>query len=49
MIFYFFGQYTRQWHLAMAGLTIAMAPVLIFFFLAQKQIIRGIISGAVKQ
>jgi raffinose/stachyose/melibiose transport system permease protein len=49
MIFYFFGQYTRQWHLAMAGLTIAIAPVLLFYFLAQKQIVRGIISGAVKQ
>lgn len=49
MIFYFFGQYTRQWHLAMAGLTIAIVPVLVFYFLAQKQIVKGIISGAVKQ
>lgn len=49
MIFYFFGQYTRQWHLAMAGLTIAIVPVLVFYFFAQKQIIKGIASGAVKQ
>ncbi|MDP4092190.1 MAG: carbohydrate ABC transporter permease [Bacillota bacterium] len=49
MIFYFFGQYTRQWHLALAGLTIAILPVLIFYFLVQKQIVKGIISGAVKQ
>lgn len=49
MTFYFFGQYTRQWHLAMAGLTIAIFPVVIFYFFAQKQIIKGIISGAVKQ
>lgn len=49
MIFYFFGQYTRQWHLAMAGLTIAIVPVLVFYFMAQKQIVKGIVSGAVKQ
>lgn len=49
MIFYFFGQYTRQWNLAMAGLTIAILPVLVFYFLAQKQIVKGIVSGAVKQ
>jgi raffinose/stachyose/melibiose transport system permease protein len=49
MIFYFFGQYTRQWHLAMAGLTIAIVPVLVFYFMAQKHIVKGIISGAVKQ
>lgn len=49
MTFFFFGQYTKQWHLAMAGLTIAILPVLVFYFVAQKQIINGIASGAVKQ
>lgn len=49
MTFYFFGQYTKQWNLAMAGLTIAIIPVVVFYFLAQKQIINGIISGAIRQ
>ncbi len=48
-MFYFFGEYTKQWHLAMAGLTIAIIPVIIFYFIAQKQIIAGMTQGAVKQ
>ncbi|MGJ9382608.1 carbohydrate ABC transporter permease [Salipaludibacillus sp. CF4.18] len=47
-MFYFFGEYTRQWHLALAGLTIAVIPVIIFYFIAQKQIIQGVSEGAVK-
>ncbi len=47
-MFYFFGEYTKQWNLAMAGLTIAIVPVIIFYFIAQKQIIKGITDGAVK-
>ncbi|WP_117169949.1 carbohydrate ABC transporter permease [Paraliobacillus sediminis] len=47
-MFYFFGQYTKQWHLALAGLTIAIIPVVIGYFFAQKQIIAGVAEGAVK-
>lgn len=47
-MFYFFGQYTKQWHLALAGLTIAIIPVIIGYFFAQKQIINGVSEGAVK-
>lgn len=47
-MFYFFGQYTKQWHLALAGLTIAIIPVIIGYFFAQKQIIKGVAEGAVK-
>ncbi len=47
-MFYFFGQYTKQWHLAMAGLTLAIIPVIIFYLFAQKQIIKGVTDGAVK-
>lgn len=47
-MFYFFGQYTKQWHLALAGLTIAVIPVIIGYFFAQKQIIEGVSEGAVK-
>ncbi len=47
-MFLFFGQYTKQWHLALAGLTIAIIPVIIGYFFAQKQIIEGVSEGAVK-
>ncbi|RXK18632.1 carbohydrate ABC transporter permease [Macrococcus sp. DPC7161] len=47
-LFYFFGQYTKQWHLALAGLTISIIPVIIGYFFAQKQIIKGVSDGAVK-
>ncbi|PRY82495.1 carbohydrate ABC transporter permease [Alkalibacterium olivapovliticus] len=47
-MFYFFGQYTRQWHLALAGLTIAIIPVIIFYFSAQKSIVEGVSEGAIK-
>lgn len=47
-LFFFFGQYTKQWHLALAGLTISILPVIIAYFFAQKQIIKGISEGAVK-
>ncbi len=47
-LFLFFGQYTKQWHLALAGLTISIIPVIIGYFFAQKQIIKGVSEGAVK-
>lgn len=47
-MFFFFGQYTKQWHLALAGLTIAIIPIIIVYFIAQKQIIKGVTDGAVK-
>ena len=47
-MFFFFGQYTKQWHLALAALVIAILPVIIFYFFMQKQIIKGVADGAVK-
>ena len=47
-LFYFFGEYNKQWNLALAGLVLALVPVIIFYFCAQKQIIQGITDGAVK-
>nr|WP_304214003.1 carbohydrate ABC transporter permease [Fredinandcohnia onubensis] len=47
-MFLFFGQYTKQWHLALAGLTIAIIPIIIVYFFAQKHIIKGVSEGAVK-
>lgn len=47
-VFYFFGEFTIEWNLAMAGLTLTIIPVVIFYILAQKYIIKGIGEGAVK-
>lgn len=47
-MFFFFGEYTKQWHLALAGLTIAIIPVIVSYFFAQREIIKGISEGAVK-
>lgn len=46
--FYFFGAFTKQWHLALAGLVITIIPVVVFYFIAQKQIIASITEGSVK-
>lgn len=46
--FYFFGEFTIQWNLAMAGLTMTIIPVVIFYAFSQKYIIKGIGEGAVK-
>ena len=44
----FFGTYTIEWNMAMAALTMTIIPVIIFYFSAQKHIIKGIMAGAVK-
>lgn len=46
--FYFFGQFTIEWNLYMAGLILTMIPVLLFYIFSQKYIIEGIAAGAVK-
>ncbi|MFS0635112.1 carbohydrate ABC transporter permease [Mesobacillus foraminis] len=46
--FFFFGQYTKQWDLALAGLVLSIIPLVIFFFSMQKHIIKGITSGSIK-
>ena len=47
-MFFFFGEYTKQWHLALAGLTLAIIPVIIAYFFAQREIIKGVSEGAIK-
>ncbi|GAB2720214.1 carbohydrate ABC transporter permease [Paenibacillus thermoaerophilus] len=44
----FFGQYTKQWDLALAGLVLGVTPIIIFFLSLQKHIIEGITAGSVK-
>ena len=44
----FFGQFTIEWNLAMAGLMLMITPVIIFYLFAQKYIVKGVAAGAVK-
>lgn len=45
---YFLGQYTVYWNLLMVGATIALVPVLVLFFLAQRYFIEGITLTGLK-
>lgn len=44
----FFGQYSTEYGQAMAGLLLAVLPIIIFYLILQRQFISGISSGAVK-
>ena len=44
----FAGAYVKHWDLILTAILMAMIPVLIVFLIAQKQIIRGMVAGAVK-
>jgi raffinose/stachyose/melibiose transport system permease protein len=44
----FFGEFTIQWNMAMAGLMLTIIPVIVFYLFAQKYIIKGVAAGAVK-
>ncbi|WP_017471428.1 carbohydrate ABC transporter permease [Amphibacillus jilinensis] len=46
--FSFFGTYTNNYGLAMAGLVLAIIPIIIFFLILQKHIVRGVVEGAIK-
>lgn len=43
-----FGQYTKQWDLALAALVMSIIPVVAFFLALQRHVIEGITAGAVK-
>lgn len=44
----FQGQYSTDWPLVLAFITVTILPAIIFFLLAQKQIVAGLTGGAVK-
>ncbi|WP_270166590.1 carbohydrate ABC transporter permease [Paenibacillus sp. SYP-B4298] len=46
--FYFFGKYTSNYSEAMAALVLSIIPIIIFYLAMQRQIIKGVIDGAVK-
>jgi raffinose/stachyose/melibiose transport system permease protein len=44
----FFSQYNSNYNMAFAAAVISMIPIVIFFIIAQKYIIKGLTEGAVK-
>lgn len=44
----FVGQFNTQWHYAMTAMVLAVLPSIIFFILLQKNIVEGVVAGAVK-
>lgn len=46
--FSFFGQYTKQWDMALPALALGIAPIIIFYLFMQRYIVEGIAAGSVK-
>ena len=44
----FVGSYVKQWDLILTAALLAMIPMIIVFLLAQKQIMNGMVEGAIK-
>lgn len=47
-VYNFFGQFEQSWNLVCADIVLTAAPVLIIYLFAQKYIVQGLTSGAVK-
>ncbi len=44
----FFGEYTNDWALLFAALSISIVPVIVVYLLASRQFIAGLTAGAIK-
>jgi raffinose/stachyose/melibiose transport system permease protein len=44
----FLGQFVSDWNAVLSSLTLAMVPILIFYLIFSKQMIRSITAGAIK-
>jgi len=42
------GEYSSEWHLILAFITLTILPTVVLFLLAQKHIVAGLTAGAVK-
>ncbi|HHW49559.1 MAG TPA: carbohydrate ABC transporter permease, partial [Clostridiaceae bacterium] len=47
-LFAFQGQYNNKWDMAFAALILSIIPIVIFYVLLQKRIIKGIAQGSIK-
>jgi raffinose/stachyose/melibiose transport system permease protein len=44
----FIGQYVTDWNAVIAGLSLALAPILVLYVIFSRSLVRGITAGAVK-
>lgn len=44
----FFGQFSKRWDLASAGLMLCIIPIVVFYLFCQKYIVKGVTDGAIK-
>lgn len=44
----FIGSYVKQWDLILTAAFLAMIPIILLFLFAQKQIMQGMVEGAIK-
>lgn len=44
----FVGSFVKQWELIMLALLLAIIPAVVFYLLAQKHIIKGMVDGSIK-
>jgi raffinose/stachyose/melibiose transport system permease protein len=44
----FQGEFSTDWHLVLAFITLTIAPVVVMFFAAQRHIVAGLTTGSVK-
>ena len=44
----FVGSYVKQWDLILTAALLAIVPMIVFFLVAQKQIMNGMVEGAIK-
>ena len=44
----FLGQFVSDWNAVLSSLTLAMVPILLFYLVFSKQLIRSITAGAIK-
>lgn len=47
-LFAFQGQYNNKWDMAFAALILSIIPIVLFYVLLQKKIIKGITQGSIK-
>jgi multiple sugar transport system permease protein len=48
-LFHFVGRWSTQWNLLTAATFIALIPVLLMFFLIERQLVAGLAAGAIKE
>ena len=46
--YYFYGTYTADYGLLMAGLLLTIFPVILVFMFVQKHVIKGVMQGSIK-